>query len=82
MEKFITIGQLDRAAHWERTIYLQAMEEEGEEGLVELTDFMRGSECITSWAIHKLLPTKDGEAFIAVINLPKDILYKLAELEK
>ena len=80
MDNMMTIGQLNRTIDRNCKIYLQSSEDEEGRTRIMLTDYMRGSACLMSWAIQGLRPAKDREGFVAVIDLSVSLLKALEQV--
>ena len=80
MDNMMTLGQLDQTIDRNCKIYLQSSEDEEGRTRIMLTDYMRGSACLMSWAIQRLGPAKDGEGSVAVIDLSVSLLKALEEV--
>lgn len=75
--KQMTIGQLDEAVGREEPIYIQSLYDPVGDHLVELTDLLRGCQCLLSWEITHLCTLENKQGLVAQVALSDAVVMAL-----
>ena len=75
--KLMTLGQLDEAIGREEPIYIQSIYGPIGNHLVELTDRLRGIQCLMSWEISHLFTLENRKGVVGQVALPDAVVIAL-----
>lgn len=68
--KKMTVEQFLNTVDRRNKVYLQSTRNKKGEELVEVTNYIRGSQCVRSWEVFQVYTLENGDCFVLQVDLP------------